>query len=184
VSDFKARPTVYKGIKMRSRLEAGFAMWLDYVSLEWEYEPCAFGGEKGQYLPDFKLSSVRCTWLAEPATVYVEVKPKNWPNWNDESSLDSHESLMRGMALIWESEPDAVLLLAQPDSGEPVGDGGYKVASVGILDLNWSPASVSPYPWPTVGFWALGPGDNTVGLARLLHDSKGPWPDGYWKPGR
>ena len=51
----KPRPTVYKGIQMRSRLEAGFAAWLDGRFIKWHYEPCAFADERGQYLPDFEL---------------------------------------------------------------------------------------------------------------------------------
>lgn len=34
---FKARPTIYRGIQMRSRLEAAFAQVLDESSVEWVY---------------------------------------------------------------------------------------------------------------------------------------------------
>lgn len=84
MSEFKARPTIYKGIHMRSRLEAGFAGWLDRSNIEWEYEPFAVGDEHGQYLPDFvlrhalffPLDDTRET-MANPDTpgVAVEVKP-------------------------------------------------------------------------------------------------------------
>lgn len=50
-----ARPTIHGGIRMRSRLEAGFARWLDEQGIEWQYEPYALSGERGQYLPDFVL---------------------------------------------------------------------------------------------------------------------------------
>jgi hypothetical protein len=181
MTEFKARPTVYKGIKMRSRLEAGFAKWLDERSFDWEYEPCAFGSDKGQYLPDFKINGLRCSWLTEPTDAYVEVKPASFPNWDDESALDQFEALMRGMALIWESEPDAVLLLAQPEGPVAVGQDGFTCTSVGQLDTGLNPGSSDPFPWPRGAVWAIGP-DGTTSLARLLHGSFGPWPDGYWKP--
>ena len=52
-----ARPTIYRGIQMRSRLEAHVARWLDTHPsfLPWEYEPTCFAGIAGQYLPDFVL---------------------------------------------------------------------------------------------------------------------------------
>lgn len=54
----KARPTTYKGVRMRSRLEAGFAAWLDDAGVEWQYEPeCYSAPELGQWLPDFLISA-------------------------------------------------------------------------------------------------------------------------------
>lgn len=44
-----ARPTTYNGIKMRSKLEADFAVILDKYDLKWEYEPF-----KITILPGFK----------------------------------------------------------------------------------------------------------------------------------
>lgn len=70
----KARPTTYKGIKMRSRLEAGFAAWLDSVDISWEYEPGCFADETGQYLPDFRLDGVPVN-NGCPTALYVEIKP-------------------------------------------------------------------------------------------------------------
>jgi hypothetical protein len=65
----KARPTKYKGIQMRSRLEARFAAYLDLIGADWRYEPEAFADERGQYLPDFEI--VRD---GSPRQ-FVEVKP-------------------------------------------------------------------------------------------------------------
>ena len=65
---FPARPTVYKGIQMRSRLEARWAAELDAWGVEWLYEPRAYADENGQYLPDFEVHN-------EGKTFFVEVKP-------------------------------------------------------------------------------------------------------------
>lgn len=105
MAEIKARPTTYKGIKMRSRLEAGYAAWLDEMGMEWEYEPCAFAGELGQYLPDFYIPSLRVSWQHEPVPAYIEVKP------NAEAVTPD---LAVRMAVIHESNLDAELLVQTP----------------------------------------------------------------------
>lgn len=94
---YTARPTVYRGIKMRSRLEADFARFLDSPEAEiftWQYEPQCFAGLKGQYLPDFKVNDAS----------YIEVKPA-------EIARADAEIAIRKMEVIWESEPAACLVL-------------------------------------------------------------------------
>ena len=50
-------PTTYRGVRMRSRLEAEVAYLLDAMRCEWEYEPQSFLiPETGDhYLPDFRV---------------------------------------------------------------------------------------------------------------------------------
>lgn len=62
----KAIPTNYKGIAMRSRLEARFAEWCDTNGQNWIYEPEGFSDGVRHYLPDFYLPNSR---------LIVEVKP-------------------------------------------------------------------------------------------------------------
>lgn len=166
------RPTTYKGIAMRSRLEAGFAAWLDSMNFDWEYEPKAFASERGQYLPDFRINRLRCVGLQEPVDAYVEVKPKGWPFDGDV------EPLYRSMAIIWESEPDAVLLLCMDDDFAPFGF----LDSVRLLRKDLSPADDPAFPWPCHAIWVrpYNPAEPLFlgyGLAR----QQGPWRDEYWK---
>lgn len=99
-----ARPTVYNGIQMRSRLEARYAAWLDYYGMAWTYEPHCFASANGQYLPDFKIEGAPYAIDREPRTVYVEVKPT--------LEIAMRQSPWRDKAqIIWESEPDALFLL-------------------------------------------------------------------------
>jgi hypothetical protein len=104
----KARPTVYRGIEMRSRLEADFAAWLDRKGRRWVYEPQCFAGPKGQYLPDFRTPIIQPS--DDPAddygTVYIEVKPFI----PDEDNAVIDEVLTR-METILLSEHDAWLEL-------------------------------------------------------------------------
>lgn len=52
----KAIPTRYGSVEYRSRLEARWALFFDYVGLRFEYEPGPFfWQDRLGYLPDFKL---------------------------------------------------------------------------------------------------------------------------------
>jgi len=92
-----ARPTTYKGIKMRSRLEAGYAAYLDHSRVAWEYEPECFGDELGQYLPDFRVKTPTDTF-------YIEIKPNR----------EQAERAGDRMRIIHSSEPGAHLVIRYP----------------------------------------------------------------------
>ena len=49
------RPTTYKGISMRSRLEADVAKRLDKQAIRWKYEPGRYQDQDNTYLPDFEI---------------------------------------------------------------------------------------------------------------------------------
>jgi hypothetical protein len=56
----KAIETRYKGYRFRSRLEARWAVFLDAMKVEWEYEKEGFELPSGLYLPDFWLPDHHC----------------------------------------------------------------------------------------------------------------------------
>lgn len=63
----EALPTTYRGVNFRSRLEARWAFFLDYLDTEWLYEPQRYvieglNGEQWTYLPDFFLPATK-TWV-------------------------------------------------------------------------------------------------------------------------
>lgn len=89
-----ARPTVYKGKRMRSRLEATWAAFFDRHQMGWKYEPRAFASELGQYLPDFYV-------VGSEGGAYVEVK----------GVLPDAAAVRRRMEIIYHSDPNAQLLL-------------------------------------------------------------------------
>jgi hypothetical protein len=64
----KAIDTLYNGYRFRSRLEARWAVFLDFLRVPYQYEPEGFDLEGLWYLPDFWLPQQRC-WL--------EVKPRD-----------------------------------------------------------------------------------------------------------
>jgi hypothetical protein len=100
----RPRPTVYKGIKMRSRLEARFAAYLDNTGDEWVYEPRAYADERGQYLPDFEILCKRCK---KPCR-FVEVKPTH----------EAVHAAIPKVAPIFSSLPKARVSIVYPEGDE------------------------------------------------------------------
>lgn len=92
----RGRPTLYKGIRMRSRLEAWHAAWFDAHGLAWEYEPICFADETGQYLPDFRVA-------VPDRFVYVEIK----------GLVEDPEPFMERAEIVWNSDPQARLTLIE-----------------------------------------------------------------------
>lgn len=105
-SVLKARPTIYNGIQMRSRLEADYAAWLDQNGERWEYEPECFANADGQWLPDFRVGD---------AGTLVEVKPAGLLTAEIPGVVGFYElgdKFLRRMTIAWSSRPDAHLELA------------------------------------------------------------------------
>lgn len=99
---FKARPTLYNGIQMRSRNEAAFAQWLDCRRWNWEYEPDCFADRNGQYLPDFRV-----LFNERPGSgIYVELKPTAETAW----------AARNAMLPIRSTYPMAALAVVAPNS--------------------------------------------------------------------
>jgi hypothetical protein len=73
----KAIETRYKGYRFRSRLEARWAVFFDWLSMPWEYEPQGFAfSEGGLYLPDFLVTAPGRKGCNESREAWCEVKPK------------------------------------------------------------------------------------------------------------
>ena len=104
-----ARPTVYKGVQMRSRLEADYAGYLDRQlpvwGGTWRYEPVCFGSEADQWLPDFSVDY-------HGSRSYTEVKPVGLlDEWVEENRSNEIDALLTRISVAWESEPEAQLEL-------------------------------------------------------------------------
>lgn len=90
--------TEYRGIHMRSRLEVDFARHLDELEVEWRYEPTMFGPPGQGYLPDFAIR-------LDDSMAYIEVKP----------TLREVPLAQERMTVIWETYPDAVLIVVSAE---------------------------------------------------------------------
>jgi len=106
----KARPTLYKGIQMRSRLEADYAAYLDRTGAgDWDYEPECFAGPRGQWLPDFRRNFPE---TGGAYVEYVEVKPARILADSLESDdLKPVEDILWRMTQAWWSNQRAILVL-------------------------------------------------------------------------
>lgn len=58
----KAKMTEYKGIYFRSRLEARWCEFFEYLGVRFEYEPETHATSIGGYIPDFYFKSLK-TWV-------------------------------------------------------------------------------------------------------------------------
>lgn len=91
---YRGKGTWYKGIRMRSGLEAEFARQLDEAELEWQYEPRRFRLSWCTYTPDFYLPEL---------DIWVETK-----GWMDEVSKRKVESFRREtrktLSVVWYEE--------------------------------------------------------------------------------
>jgi len=69
IYNIPAKPTIYKGIHFRSRLEATWAAFFDLLKWEWVYEPFDLNG----WFPDFAIRKYNDVNFNTP--LLVEVKP-------------------------------------------------------------------------------------------------------------
>lgn len=123
--------TTYKGIRMRSRLEAKWAAMFDAFDWQWEYEPPGYAG----WIPDFQIRTSSIPLL-------VEVKPA--ASLSDQCAqeavcdirrcLDGVDcnALILGIGPMYGTRGDESLLGWMPESG---GDAfWWDFASVGEID--------------------------------------------------
>ena len=100
-TSIKAIPTEYRGILMRSRLEASFARALDRAGVSWVYEPRCFEGPEGRWLADFNTDRYG----------YVELKPFGPIGSPGRGRQMMIEQQMARMSVARRTEPGAVLTM-------------------------------------------------------------------------
>lgn len=135
MTEIKARPTLYRGTRMRSRLEADFARYLDTLGEPWAYEPDCFASGFGQWLPDFRTAAP--TEDGGRRTAYVELKPAAFlaprRGEDDDAAAGRINAVLRRMSVTWASEPGAALLLAFWSFGAA----GTDYAILGLTGQPW-----------------------------------------------
>lgn len=137
--EWQARPTMYAGTLMRSRLEASFAQDMDKRRWNWEYEPICFAGANGQYLPDFRI-----LFDDRPGSgFYVEVKPTVELAWDARTR----------MLPIRDTYSEAALIVVAPSTQ---GSYGLKFGCVAILKGNNRWERLGGY-WPNLPTRIPGP---------------------------
>jgi len=85
-SEIKPLETLWNGNRYRSRLEARWAVFLESLKIDFEYEREGYQTKSGRgYLPDFWLPNVGVRGVAPPGT-WLEIKP-NEPSGEEMSDL-------------------------------------------------------------------------------------------------
>lgn len=158
-----ARKTIYNGVTMRSRLEAGFAMWLDRRGWAWEYEPTCFASKNGQWLPDFAID-IPCVSMDGPhgvtqhTNVYVEVKPAihGAPEGRGDVAKAELDETYRRMLTAHETDVRNAVILARESTNPVIVHPDYKVE---VLDWTWTglwPVDARRVEAPWSGEWWRG----------------------------
>lgn len=82
--EYAPKPCKYNGIQYRSRLEARYAAFFEFIGWNYDYEPCEF--ELKGWMPDFYISNLE---------LLVEVKP--YSQWSDDlmNKIKPHSSTLR-----------------------------------------------------------------------------------------
>jgi hypothetical protein len=121
-----AIPTTYRGVKMRSRLEARWAGVFDAAGLVWQYEPEGIPvGRLGFYRPDFWLPAQR-TW--------IEVKGPHMERVNKTRAL-ARQLGARGLVLMATAVGSAYLVPASgriPQAEVEIGRCDCGMTAVGV----------------------------------------------------
>lgn len=94
--EYAAIPTVYRGVRFRSRLEARWAVMFDFLEWPWEYEPIDLAG----YIPDFVLMF--------KSPILVEVKPELDVDWY--ALVPKHAERIERACGNWNEGPDYAVL--------------------------------------------------------------------------
>lgn len=92
VQPMRPRPTVYRGVLMRSTLESQVAQMLDSIpGITWEYEPARYADPTGSWLPDFVVRGLPCH-------LFIEVK-------GPPQTAEQRAETLRQMLRVWGSAP-------------------------------------------------------------------------------
>ena len=97
MNDKQSIPTIYKGVRMKSRIHADVAFLLDRLGWKWDYQPQSFFLENGHhYLPDFHVPHLSL-WIAaldhEPDAdeeAQLEGFPHHLPELEDEAGYPTY----------------------------------------------------------------------------------------------
>jgi hypothetical protein len=167
----KAIETEYKGYRFRSRLEARWAIFLDTLGIEWQYEKEGYDlGAFGWYLPDFWLP-----WDGDGRFLsggyFLEIK----------GQAPTQEEIFKLMALAAGTGHTALLL-----AGEPGKQRYYEASRRGNFYVGSDPAEMAhlingdPYAhelWVTFSRWDfLGNVNQAITAARSARFEHGESP--------
>lgn len=97
-TNIKPIETLYNGMRLRSRLEARWAVFFDAIGMKYEYEPEGYALKDGTaYLPDFYLPTEE---------MFVEVKPEREGAVKELEKVEQFVEGTKNVVLILPTIPD------------------------------------------------------------------------------
>jgi len=142
----KGRSTLYKGIRMRSRIEADYAGYLDRRGRQWKYEPDCFADERGQWLPDFRIAGT--SWADGGPDHLVEVKPAELLEPREDECpycvVRRVDAIVSKVRPAWKSEPESIAEVVFWKYGAPC----PSLALVGGRNTSWMAHHLPGIPFP------------------------------------
>lgn len=119
-ADVLAIPTMYAGVRFRSRLEARWAVFFNHLGIRWEYEPdafdvCAKASDTGEvlsthkYTPDFFFPDYAAFGEVKPD---LGGHPNWWTPWAYEGAPHGQWAAMHG--LVDASKMPIILMVGDP----------------------------------------------------------------------
>lgn len=138
MSRIAAKPTIYRGVRFRSRLEARWAVFFDAIGREWIYEPSFPELASIGYQPDFLLEDHL------GGTTVHEIKPLvgGWENLASLANELTADTRYQQTASILQTR--LILTLGAPGVWEQ-----GRLTDIGHCSLMWYPTRQSPdlYEW-------------------------------------
>lgn len=154
--EIEAKPTEYRGIMFRSKLEATWARFFDVIGVDWEYEPAQLPG----WVPDFLVAG---WWLAEvkPIPITGACSAEYEPF---QKAIRSFDTLLLGdgpgdaLGLLVRRRPDGLFvrhLIADVSEGEAVFLPSFSAAVPSLCPMTalWRGVVESTGSWEAAPFY-------------------------------
>ena len=158
----------FKGKTFRSHTECRWAMFFEYLGLDWDYESQGFANEDEAYLPDFTVKAalgllwveVKGAWESDPRGV------AKWRRWAPEREQPSRTVLLSGPPslegkwIVIGGDENAAHALAGPweddtQQWRPCPSGRH-------FDLCYPGLFRAKYAEDDCADWNVGPGDDSL----------------------
>jgi hypothetical protein len=161
--DIEATPTIYKGVRFRSRLEARWAVFWDELGVKWEYEPQMFELPDGkQYIPDF--------WIVDLA-LWVEIKPNETIAREEEATLKCSQLAYKTGDLVYLDQGGFAWPISEDwEYSNAFVPGGAEVYSVLFVYIT-EPVQGDFIYHSENHYWATCPECGKLGIAKPLRES-------------
>lgn len=137
--NIQSKPTIYKGTKYRSRLEARWAAFFDLLKWRYQYEPFDLPG----WTPDFQVFG------SGGRFILFEIKPFIDPSVRDEYFIKITSAIQMDGEDEWNVSP-ACILACEPcvsEYSESYVSAGFQITPWGTFEVQWKDNQPNAYDY-------------------------------------